>query len=58
MLHYFAGARITNLVDWCICRPIATLLSLVFPTWAIVATDRNTMFPELQKEWDMGMLRL
>ena len=35
-------------------RPVATLLSWAFPTWAIVATDRNTMFPELQKEWDMG----
>ncbi|KAK9850770.1 hypothetical protein WJX84_004174 [Apatococcus fuscideae] len=37
-------------------RPVATLLSWVFPTWALVATDRNTMFPELQKEWDMDPL--
>ncbi|KAK9820098.1 hypothetical protein WJX72_006113 [[Myrmecia] bisecta] len=33
-------------------RPIASLISLLFPAWPIVVTDKNTMYPELQQEWD------
>lgn len=35
-------------------RPLARLLSLVCPSAAIVATDRNTMYPTLQDLWDAG----
>lgn len=33
-------------------RPIADLVSFLFPTWPIVQTSKNTMYPELQAEWD------
>eukprot|EP00891_Asterochloris_glomerata_P000451 jgi/Astpho2/451/Aster-03497 len=35
-------------------RPIADLVSFLFPTWPIVQTSKNTMYPELQAEWDEG----
>lgn len=32
--------------------PLAQLLSLLVPTWPIIRTPRNHLFPELQKDWD------
>jgi hypothetical protein len=37
-----------------VLRPVADLLSWLIPTAAIVATERNTMYPELQECWDKG----
>ena len=37
-------------------RPIAALLSWLMPTAAIIATDRNTMHPEIQASWDADPL--
>lgn len=37
-----------------VMRPVADLLSWLIPTAAIVATERNTMYPELQECWDKG----
>ena len=35
-------------------RPVANLLSRLVPTAAIVATDKNTLYPNIQKIWDNG----
>ena len=35
-------------------RPIATLISWLFPTWAVVEVDHNTMYPDIQDDWDKG----
>lgn len=37
-------------------RPLSTLLSYVLPTAAIVATDRNTLYPAIQAMWDADPL--
>lgn len=37
-------------------RPIATMLSRMVPTAAIVATDRNTLYPDIQEMWDKDEL--
>jgi hypothetical protein len=39
-----------------VLRPVADLLSHLLPRAAIVATDKNTMFPALQDCWDQGEL--
>lgn len=33
--------------------PISHVLSAVVPTWPIVATPKNCMYPELQADWDV-----
>lgn len=37
-------------------RPIANLLSKLVPTAAIVATERNTLYPNIQAQWDADPL--
>lgn len=37
-------------------RPVANLLSRIVPTAAIVATDRNTLYPDIQNLWDADPL--
>lgn len=37
-------------------RPIAAVLSRLVPTAAIVATDRNTLYPDIQALWDADPL--
>lgn len=37
-------------------RPVATALSWLCPTAAIVATDRNAKYPEIQEMWDKDPL--
>lgn len=37
-------------------RPLANILSYIAPSAAIVATDRNVKYPEIQKAWDMDPL--
>lgn len=32
--------------------PISRVLTRVIPTWPVVATPKNTRFPELQRDWD------
>jgi len=39
-------------------RPVAALLNYVVPTAAVVATDRNTMHPDIQLMWDEDPLTL
>lgn len=31
---------------------LAGLLNLLIPTWPLVKTSRNTMFPQLQADWE------
>ena len=38
----------------CHCRPIAHLISWLIPTWPVVEVNRNTMYPDIQAEWDQG----
>ncbi len=35
-------------------RPVSSLLSRLWPTVEIVATDRNALYPEIQAMWDEG----
>ena len=56
-----AAAHLTSLppaLTWPLpaasCRPISSLLSWLWPTAEVVATDRNTLYPEIQAEWDSG----
>ena len=35
-------------------RPIANLLSRLAPTAALVATDKNALYPHIQQIWDHG----
>jgi acylglycerol lipase len=37
-------------------RPISTILSWLTPTAAVVATDKNTMYPDIQDQWDADPL--
>lgn len=37
-------------------KPVATLISSVFPTAPIVATTKNKIFPEMQMAWDLDPL--
>jgi acylglycerol lipase len=37
-------------------RPVAALLSRLVPTAAVVATDRNVLYPEIQALWDADPL--
>ncbi len=37
-----------------VLRPVADVLSWLAPTAPLVATERNTMYPELQECWDKG----
>lgn len=37
-------------------RPVAALLNRIVPTAAIVATDRNTQYPDIQDLWDADPL--
>lgn len=39
----------------CPCRPLSRVLSWLWPTAEIVATDKNTLYPEIQEEWDQGV---
>jgi hypothetical protein len=38
-------------------RPISSLLSWLWPAGEVVATDHNTLYPEIQAEWDKGEWR-
>lgn len=38
-------------------RPIAHLISWLIPTWPVVEVNRNTMYPDIQAEWDQGKFR-
>ena len=46
----------TNAVhDSCVpCRPVAHFVSWLIPTWPVVQVNRNTMYPDIQAEWDQG----
>lgn len=39
-------------------RPLASVLSRVIPTAPVVATDRNTLYPEIQQIWDSDPLAM
>jgi hypothetical protein len=34
------------------CRLVASLLNWLIPTWPLVGTSSNTMFPLLQQDWE------
>ena len=34
------------------CRKVASILNWLIPTWPVVASSRNTMFPLLQQDWE------
>ena len=38
------------------CRPLAALLSYVWPTLPAASTTKNDQHPELQALWDEGAL--
>jgi hypothetical protein len=35
--------------------PLASLLNLIIPTWPMAKTPKNTMFPDLQADWDSDL---
>jgi hypothetical protein len=35
--------------------PLASLLNLIIPTWPMAKTPKNTMFPELQADFDSDL---
>ncbi|DBA67640.1 hypothetical protein WJX79_003355 [Trebouxia sp. C0005] len=37
-------------------KPIAHLISWLIPTWPVVEVNRNTMYPDIQAEWDQDPL--
>ena len=39
-------------------RPVSALLSVILPSAAVVATDRNTLYPEIQAFWDADPLAM
>lgn len=36
------------------CRPVAHFMSWLIPTWPVVQVNKNTMYPDIQAEWDQG----
>ncbi|GAB4822633.1 hypothetical protein N2152v2_009679 [Parachlorella kessleri] len=38
--------------------PLSNLLSKIWPTGEVVATDRNTLYPDIQEEWDKDPLTM
>lgn len=37
------------------CSPLASLLNLIIPTWPLAKTPKNTMFPDLQADFDSDL---
>jgi hypothetical protein len=38
-----------------VCSPLAALLNLIIPTWPLAKTPKNTMFPDLQADFDSDL---
>ncbi len=36
------------------CRPIANILNFLVPHLPLGSLNANTMFPDLQRDWDSG----
>ena len=39
-------------LDMIWCRPIAKLISRLLPTLAVAAVNKNTLYPEVQRQFD------